>query len=39
VTGTFDVDDAPTAATIGLSGDGITTIGGGGRITHPRLRP
>lgn len=38
VTGEFGVDDAPTAAVIGLDGTGQTTIGTG-TMTHVRLRP
>lgn len=39
VTGQFGDDDQPTAAQIALDGSGFATIGGGGRMTHPRLRP
>ena len=39
VTGEFGVDDFPTAAVVSVTGSGFTTIGGGGLITHPRIRP
>jgi TolB protein len=39
VTGEFGVNDAPTAAVIGLDGSGQVTVGGGLKITHPRFRP
>ena len=39
VTGEFGVDDFPTAGVVSVTGSGFTTIGGGGLITHPRIRP
>ncbi|MCE9620891.1 MAG: hypothetical protein K8R99_00945 [Actinomycetia bacterium] len=39
VIGKFGVNDAPTAAVIGLDGTGQVTVGGGGTITHPRFQP
>lgn len=39
VEGTFGVDDRPTAAQVALDGTGLTTLGDGQRMTHPRLQP
>jgi Tol biopolymer transport system component len=39
VTGEFGVNDSPTAAVIGLDGSGLSTVGGGARMTHPRFQP
>lgn len=37
VTGTFDVDDKQSAATVDLKGNDLTILAG--QATHPRLRP
>ena len=39
VTGTFDVDDQPQAAVIGLDGNGFVVLGHSEPVTHPRVNP
>jgi Tol biopolymer transport system component len=39
VEGTYGVDDRPTAAQVDLAGAGLTILGTGERMTHPRLAP